>query len=241
MLKNTLSVFALLAFLSCKKDTSNIPVITTGKITGTVSLYGERSTALSSSDGMTVSIDGTGFTTVTNAAGSYQFENVPNDSYTLTFSKAGFGTFKLFGFPHTGTGSTASVVPGKALGQLSTTTVTSQSATLVGDAVQISATINPAATSSARRGIRIFFDNNANVSNASYKSFSQVYFTSNIPSVLFNKEDIYAMGFAAGSTVYVRVYGDSFFANDYEDVATGATIFPNLNTNSSAAVSFVLP
>ena len=241
MLKQSLCLLSIVFLFSCKKDNSNVPVITTGKITGSVTLYNERSNTLSSSEGMTVSIDGTILSTVTNASGSYQFENIPNDIYNLTFSKPGFGTFKLFGFSHTGTGNNSSIVPGKSLGQLSTTTIVSQSATLRGDSVQISATISPAATSAARRGVRIFFDNSAAVSSSTYKNFSQVYFTSNVPSVLFSKEDLYAMGFAAGSTVYARVYGDSFFANDYEEVSTGATVFPNLNTNSSAAVSFTLP
>ena len=235
-----LAFFLAFFAVSCKKDNTPFPVITTGNMTGNVALYDERSNRLPSSEGMTVSIDGTGFSTTTLSNGNFSFSNVPNDLYTLTFSKQGFGTYKLIGYPHTATGSSTSVIPGKSLGQLSTTTVEGHFTFTYGDSVRVGANINPAATGSERRGYRIFFGENSTVSKDNYKFFTPVYSTANTPSVTFAKDQFTAKGFAPGSTVYFRFYGDSFFSNEYLDESTGKTVFPNLNPNSFGALFFQL-
>jgi hypothetical protein len=233
------ALVSLLA-VSCKKDNTPIPVITTGNMVGSVSLYNERNNQLPSSAGMTVSIDGTGFSTTTAANGSYQFANVPNDVYALTFSKEGFGTYKLIGYSHTATGGVSSVIPAKSLGQLSTTTVIGHFVNVFGDSVRVGANINPAASASERRGYRIFFSGTAPVSKDNYTFFTPVYSTANTPSVMFGKDEFIAKGFAPGSTVYFRFYGDSFFSNEYLDETNGKTVFPNLNPSSFGSLFFQL-
>lgn len=241
-MKKVLLFTALVSLLaaSCKKDNTPYPVITLGNINGSVALFNERNNQLPSSEGMTVSIDGTAFSTSTAANGTYSFTGVPNDVYTLTFSKEGFGTYKLIGYSHTASGSTTSVVPVKSLGQLSTTTVVGHFVNVFGDSVRVGANIDPAATGSQRRGYRIFFGETAPVSKDNYKFFTPVYSTANTPSVMFGKDEFIAKGFAPGSTVYFRFYGDSFFSNEYLDESTGKTVFPNLNPNSFGSLFFQL-
>lgn len=226
--------------VSCKKDNTPYPVITLGNISGSVALFNERNNQLPSSQGMKVSIDGTAFSTTTADNGSYSFTGVPNDVYTITFTKEGFGTYKLIGYAHTASGSTTSVVPLKSLGQLSTTTVVGHFVNVYGDSVRVGANIDPAATGSQRRGYRIFFGETSAVSKDNYKSFTPVYSTANTPSVMFGKDEFIARGFAPGSTVYFRFYGDSFFSNEYLDETTGKTVFPNLNPISFGALFFQL-
>jgi hypothetical protein len=48
-------------------------------------------------------------------------------------------------------------------------------------------------------------------------------------------------GFTSGQTVYVKEYGDSYWSNEYFDVSLNKKVFPNLNTVSANAVSFVVP
>lgn len=232
-------LFSLVA-VSCKKDNTPYPVITLGNITGSVTLYNERNNQLPSSAGMTVTIEGTAFSTTTAANGSYSFTGVPNDVYTITYSKEGFGTYKLIGYAHTASGNSSSVVPSKSLGQLSTTTVEGHFALSYTDSVRIGANINPPASGSQRRGYRIFFSDTAPVSKDNYKSYTPVYSTANTPSVMFGKDEFIAMGFAPGSTVYFRFYGDSFFSNEYLDESTGKMVFPNLNPTSFAPAFFFL-
>jgi len=49
------------------------------------------------------------------------------------------------------------------------------------------------------------------------------------------------MGFASGSTVYVKIYGESFYGNDYDEPNQNIRVFPNLNLDSAEAVSFEVP
>ena len=50
-----------------------------------------------------------------------------------------------------------------------------------------------------------------------------------------------ALGFASGTEVYVKCYGESFWSNKYEDPALGITVFPNLNSTTAATISFIVP
>jgi hypothetical protein len=57
----------------------------------------------------------------------------------------------------------------------------------------------------------------------------------------FTNDELFAMGFASGQTIYVKVYGESYISNDYTDPLTGKRVFPNLNANSAAPINFVIP
>ena len=48
-------------------------------------------------------------------------------------------------------------------------------------------------------------------------------------------------GFTSGQTVYVKAYGESYWSNEYLDVNLNKKVFPNLNTVSANAVSFIVP
>lgn len=216
------------------------PVKASGKITGTVVLYGERDDTLPA-DGMIVSLDGTSFHAATDTNGRFAFDSIPFNTYNLTYTKAGYGTFKFFGFKHSGD-TVISVVPAQSLGQLSTTTVTALSATVTADTVTITNTVSPAPTRTEHRGYRFFYGNDASVSDTSYTAYSNIYQSGTTPSSLqLLKTDFYALGFTSGSTVFVRAYGDSYFSNMYHVPSSGARIFPNINSTTVDAVSFVLP
>ena len=238
----SVSIILILALViySCKKDSSNNPPSNAGRILGTVTLYDDRTTALTP-EGMTVTIDGTAFTAVTNASGQFSFDNVPNDTYNLTYSKADYGIFKLKGFVHTGTASSSALVPGKTLGKISTTTVSTIAVTTNVDSVFLTATISPAATGASTRGVRFFYSTQSSISGTNYQTYSPVYTVrSATGSIRIAKSDLLAAGLLSGATIYVRAYGDAYFSNDYDDAATGKTIFPNLNQTAAAAVSFTL-
>ena len=70
--------------------------------------------------------------------------------------------------------------------------------------------------------------------------YSSTYISQINPYTLsLSQSDLINMGFATGTAVYVKVYGESFWSNDY---ASGSLRrFPNLNSNSADAVSFIVP
>ena len=45
--------------------------------------------------------------------------------------------------------------------------------------------------------------------------------------------------FTTASTVCVKVYGDSYWSNDYTDL--GRKVFSKINSNLADAVSFIVP
>ena len=232
-------IFSLSLLIGCDKNDENPPAAT-AELFGTVSLYDDRTTAVSPA-GMEVRVDGLNLSATTNASGRYTFPSLPKDVYNLTFSKAGFGTFRLFGVNHNPTGASTQV-GGRTLGQVSTTTVTGLIVTPVGaDTVSLSVAISPAGSASASRGVRFFFHSASSVGASNYTGFSPVYtIRSSTGNVLIAKAALQAMGFSSGSTVHVIAYGDAYFSNDYDDPATGKTVFPNINSTTAPVVSFVL-
>jgi hypothetical protein len=59
--------------------------------------------------------------------------------------------------------------------------------------------------------------------------------------VTLSQNDLLNAGFSSGQTLYVKAYGDSFWSNEYFDPELDRKVFPNLNKNAAAAVSFVVP
>jgi hypothetical protein len=53
--------------------------------------------------------------------------------------------------------------------------------------------------------------------------------------------NLIAWGFTSGQTVFVKVYGDAFWSNEYQDPTTGQKVFPNLNDTSANSISFIVP
>lgn len=243
---NTLSSIAfilLLAFSACKKETNPAPTGTKSKLTGTVQLWDDKLNSNLDRSGVTVSIDGVSSTT-TDATGKYTFDNLTNDIYTITFSKSGYGTTKLVGINHTFSVS-GTVIPNKSLGKISTTQVNAfsyNSNTFNGaPGASFTYTLNPVPSANNKGFVRYFLSKSASVSNTNYEAFTEVksYSSNNIAG--FSVDDLAALGFQSGQTVYIKMYGDSFISNDYEDPNTAKRIFPNLNATSPSAVSFVIP
>ena len=56
-----------------------------------------------------------------------------------------------------------------------------------------------------------------------------------------SSEELNNLGFNSGTTVYARVYGDSFYSNDYEDPNLGRRVFPNLFADTAQSVQFEVP
>jgi hypothetical protein len=232
-----------LFLIACKKDDGPIAP-PSADIHGSVSLYNDGITAVDNA-GMTVSIAGSDqlFSTTTNADGEFTLENVTLGTYDLLYEKSGFGTYKKFDIELATADTPVNIPSIPSLGQVSTTEITGLSVDDSGADVKISVTTNPGGTSNSPRYIRYFFNNlSSGASNTAYSTFLDVLQININPEVkTFTVSDLNDLGFSSGTTVFVRVYGDSFYSNDYDEPALDIRIFPNLNTTSADAVSFVVP
>lgn len=237
----TFGFIFLLGIYSCSKEDSTPDPITKANITGSVNLYDEGTTKIDNSN-MTITVEGTSPTisATTDTKGDFTLSNVPFGTYTIRYEKTGFGTFKKFAIEHKNNATAILNTP--SIGKNSTTQITNLEAKISGINVILSVTTNPAGSIGNSRYVRYFLSSNSNVGNENYTYFSTGLVSQINPKVitLLNK-DLVNTGFSSGQTLYVKIYGDSFWSNEYEDPNLSRKIFPNLNTNTTNSVSFIMP
>lgn len=242
IIKTTILLTLIAIVTSCSSDDPPVPPNT--NIFGSVSLY-DDGVLQADNSGMTVSIQGASelFSTTTNTNGEYTLENVTLGTYSLLFEKNGYGSYIIYDVELTTANVPVNIPSIPTLGQISTTEITGLSVDDSGPEVLISVSTNPGGTSNAPRYIRYFFnDQSSGASNTAYSKYLDVLQININPEVkTFTTSDLNDLGFDSGTTVYVRVYGDSFYSNDYDEPALGIRVFPNLNTTSADAISFIVP
>jgi len=229
---------------SCNKDMVEAPKpITKSNIIGSVNLYDEGVTQIDNSN-MMVKVAGTSplVSTTTDVNGDFILSDVPFGTYILVYEKSGYGTFKKFQVEHTNTESATTISETPSLGESSTTQVTDLTVNTIGNDVTLSITTNPAGNNGNTRYVRYFLSTDANVSDENYIFYSPGLISRINPKDLtLSKNDLISAGFSSGQTVFAKVYGDSFWSNEYDDPDLGRRIFPNLNRTSSNSVSFIVP
>ena len=235
-----LTVFILVSS-ACKKDEPSPDTGTEGIISGTVKLFDDAQIPMSK-DGMAVSIYGSNplISDTTDSNGKYQFKNVKYGTYSLIFTKPNYGIFILNNVFHQSEQTDVSITP--SLGQISTTQVPSVSAKDSLGSVFIFVNTYPAANSDTARYIRIFFHTGDMVDFNNFTSYTNVLATNSNPvEYRLNPHKLEDMGFTSGETAWIKAYGDSYYSNAHIEPLKGKHIFPNLNLNSAAAKSFIVP
>lgn len=215
---------------------------TTADILGSVNLYDEG-TNLVNGGGMTVRlIDPSAGSTQTNSSGEFTLSDVPAGTYTLSFEKSGYGTFLIPNLQHAPSGGNTIITESPSLGQSSSTQITGLFAKTVDDVINVTIATEPAGNNSNPRYIRYFLSSQADVSSTNYQYNSPGFTVQISPAnIQFTASDLEGFGFNSGETVYLKVYGDSFWSNQYTNPSTSLTVYPNLNDTSAAAVTFIVP
>ena len=243
-MKKFLSIFLGIAFLflnACKeKNTQPPPTSTSANAKGEVNLYDAGINSISDS-GMTVSIADSDplISAITNTEGEFVYEDLEYGTYTLVYEKENYGTYKIFDLLHKQGASSLSTVP--SLGEKSNTQVLSVSQSQFEQSILIEVECNPQANSTNPNYLRLFLSIVPSVSSSLYTHFSQTFECGIDPCVItLSQSYLNNSGFDSGSTVYIRVYGESFWGNIYLDPDLGQ-IFPNLNPTTADAISFIVP
>jgi carboxypeptidase family protein len=134
-MKQALVSFCIVILLVVVSGCSNVnsPVTVDGSITGVVSLGNEIGSSspnpFTSSAGVSVSLDGTSLSTVTDSSGFWKFDNIPSGNYDVTITKSGFGLTRIYGVTVGGPGT--AFIPRVALGELPSEAPTLVSANVV--------------------------------------------------------------------------------------------------------------
>jgi len=238
--KNLIFLLIIISLVACKKEEDTV---TTSSISGKVKLYDDGNSNLDNID-MTVTVEGTTplLSAKTDQNGDYSIQNVPFGSYTLQFNKTGYGTYKIFNAALTSTGGPLVISETISLGQISTTAFINKFViNVLESSVEFKGTVDPSGTAEIPRYLRLFYSINENVSSDNYSFYSDQYLVSEaLFQIIVTKEELNNMGFASGTTVYLKVYGDSYWSNSYEDPSSGNMMFPNLNS-STVYGSFIVP
>jgi hypothetical protein len=97
--------FAFLALVfGCKTSTTTSPEVT-GDLKGTVSLYDSHFNLVSDKSGVLVQAEGTSFSGISDTGGNWIIHDLPTRTYSLSFSKSGYGTMKNTSFSFVGGGT----------------------------------------------------------------------------------------------------------------------------------------
>jgi hypothetical protein len=237
------------AFSCDKKDTNDdtTPPTPTGVLSGTVQTWDDKLNQTTDAGGITVSILSAtdSSSTTTDATGKFQFDKLPFGTYTLVFSKVGYGTMKMFGISHAAN-TTPTIVPNINFGKIAATAVTrltyydSVFQGQPGVRLRYGFTPGPSATNTALA--RYFLGIDSTVSSTHYTTYDTTLYKFGSYSVKagYTFSDLKKLGFTAGQTVYIRLYADSYINNSYVDSTTGLRVFPNVNPRSPKPVPEVL-
>lgn len=240
---NSLIVILIaLSFFACNKDEEEKKE-TASSISGKVALYNEGLTSVENSD-MTVTVEGTSplLTAHTDADGNFIIENVPFGTYNLFFEKTGYGAYKYFNATLTETGGPLNLSETIDLGQQSSLIITDFMVHISHGSIDYTGTVDPEGTADTPKYVRIFYSADSTVSSSNYSYYSEAYeITTSTFEFPITSEKLNEEGFASGSTVYMKVYGDAYWNNSYEDPISGDMVFPNLSIDSPETVSFVIP
>ncbi len=240
----TISIFLLtiISLSACKKDDPETPTPNMKyDIIGSVNLYDEGTSSVPDS-GMLVTVLGSNplITAVTDNDGKFNLSKVTSGTYTLTFEKVDYGTFKKFNINHTGNSNTI-IIQNPSLGMKSTTSVSQLTANVSNDSLILHATLNQNASILNPKYVRVFLGKNSDLSAEKYDTYSTTYVKQINPfTIKYSHADLIDMGFQTGETVYVNVVGESFFSNDYDNPDLNYRVFPNILWKATTD-SFIVP
>jgi len=242
-MKHILPLWALILTLcigSCNQY--DAPTVT-GSITGYVSPIDESAANLPR-NGVKVTIEEAGKSTISDANGYWIVNDVPAGIYTISFSKDSFSTNKIIAYQFVGNGTayTATTQLPKVPPYITTIDSVSYD-TSGGKSVLISGTQSRPQTQN--RTVLLFLSKNSTVS-ANPKEYSAVVlsFVSALSTSFAEAipvSQLQALGFSSGNTVYVTSYATSKQYYRYIDLATGRNFYSGVMQSPTNTRSFVVP
>lgn len=242
--------FLSLSFLLNACSKSSQAVSTDGQLKGSLVAWDDKNGLIADKSGITVSIEyPISLSTTTDAKGNFSFDVLDFDNYDISFSKTGYGSYKIFSYSHSRNplvAQTVNTIPPINFAKNSTTIVNTLVLTkstynnLPGVTFQVN--VSPVPTTINRNYVRYFLSTNSAVSSTNYMAFTPAISTSSATATDgFSYDELTGMGFLKGQTIYIKGYGESVRGNDYDDPNLRRRIFPNINDKSPAPIAYIMP
>jgi hypothetical protein len=246
-----IALVAVLAGSGCKSDS---PSATSDALTGTfrgkVFLYTEQGGYAQNSSGVTVQIEGTPYSAITDSTGSWEIKNLPTRTCSISFSKLGYLTWKNTSYVFIGGGILS-------YGQVYLKPTTKYQVTL--DAILLPAGYNagniyghvsPKLPSGVYLRVSYLASHKPTMNiddSTTYSTITEAYnyyttwdtlgnFQSSLPSPGFNTG--YPAPFTVGDTMYVQAYG-YIYTEQYYDIATDKQIVTGYGKGSNVLSGIV--
>ncbi len=251
--KTILAAAVLVAtFTSCTKTGTQGPAGANGSsgpsLTGTleayVDLFDQYGDLVSPASGVYVTCPTKTGTDSTAASGMFT-KSLTTGTYELDFAKTGYAAMKVPSINFVG-GGTQYVTAHIQMTQVPSYTVSAIAAAIGTSTVNpaVSVTVTPSATDSKPRKIICFFGSSNTVSNTpgNYLGYQVVTVAASATSASVNLATtgtLYPLGAESGSTIYVIAYPIAYntSASTYADMASGKTVFNNINIAGTSTVS----
>lgn len=179
-------------------------------------------------------------TTVDNT-GNYSFNGITSGTYNLKFTKEGFNSFTIYGFPFIGGDSVTTTVPTVSLAQLTNATVSNLKMTMSVDTTYINnykivkKTIEWTADFNSSTNYMAYLSSDANVS---YRSYKRCCFANNGFNITLYDYDLIL--FRKGTTLYMVIYPYETLGTKYPDVDTGCLVYSGIQTKGASNVASVI-
>jgi uncharacterized protein (DUF2141 family) len=265
------SVLSLsIVFVSCKKDKDPDAIgVSVQNLRGKIVLneqyggvnYADRAGATAILSGQFQT-----YTSTTDDAGRFQFEQLPAGTYSISVSKNGYSTMQINNFTFSPTNpafpvdGTYQILPTLTLGKKSTFYFDSTMVSLnfnidtilfvPPDFIEIDTTsVDVIFTSKllpitpvpfAQRGYRIYVGNGPNLSTSNFLANYHGVTTDGYITKTWTQQEWSALGINLGDVIYVMVKGDS--PNEIFYLAPGGQrVYPNLSDSLGIAGAFLIP
>lgn len=230
----------LFLLISCQKE-ENVPW---GGLKGRIEAFNEFGNRIANLAGIKVSLEGAlSTTTITDATGSYAFQDLPVGNYNVIFERNDLSTFRrnritvLEGFT-SDVGLVKMVTPSTTISTELNALMTVESGFEV---MFIRGLITPEGNEDQRREVRMFFSKTPNPSPSNYlTTVSAIDIRSGSFILYITIEEFRLRGFNRGDIVYLTGYGSSRIGDTYVDEVSKLQIFSGLNPKSSNIVSIRL-
>ncbi len=247
--KRTVMSVCVVTFLftfitSCDSSTSTDG--STGSIVGFVKTFDQWVRSIDEQADVTVSLEGTSISDLTNVDGRFLLEEVQAGIYDISFEKSGFGTMRIPAFSFVGNGQ-AFVKPGDYVQLSKVPDFTTTIDTIYTDAayngettIDVEGSISATVPQDGLGKIVTFYSTSEDVSAdpSSYDLFS--YRLIGGGNSEYSNQAYLDQLAAPGETIYARSYSSSGVNMDYADPETNNMVFVPLG-DSTETKQFVVP
>ncbi len=241
------AILLLIAFMpgcdSLKGPEGPSGPVLTGDIVGYAYLFDLTGARATDQSGITVTVEGTDISAVTGVDGRWVLSNLTTGTYTLAFSKPGYGTAKSPAYQFVGGGQ--AWYGTKNIYQTPPYPPEGFGITAVAGDITVYGTLGGPLPNS-NRGVRFFFGDSISVSSAPasyrYTCSLSIPSTSTTYSITVSGSTLRSYGFSSGLRVLVVAYGENAYGSfGYLDLSTGKQCYPNLSPGKIGPVGATMP